>query len=61
MSVDVRHCSIDGEHILIRGQPPIGHSLCQLIEASTIGQWLLIPHPSDSGGRGTSGDTGQGG
>ena len=61
MSIDVRHCSIDGENILISGQPPIGHSLCQLVEAAINGQWLPIPHPGDSGGRGTSGDAGQGG
>ena len=61
MSIDVRHCSIDCEIILISGQAPVGHSLCQLVEASTNGQWLPIPHPGDSGGRGASGDTGQGG
>ena len=60
MSIDVRHCSIDGENILIGGQTPVGHSLSQLVEPSTNGQWLPIPHPGDSGGRGTSGDTGQG-
>ena len=61
MSIDGRHCSIDGEDILISGQTPVGHSLCQLIGASINGQWLSIPHPGDSGGRGASGDTGQGG
>ena len=59
MSVDVRHCSMDGKHILISGQTPVGHSLCQLVEPCINGEWLPIPHPGDSGGRGTSGDTGQ--
>ena len=61
MSIDVRHYSIDGEHVLISGQNPVGHSLCQLVEASINDQWLPITHPGDSGGRGASGDTGQGG
>ena len=60
MSIDVRHCSIDGKHILISGQTPVGHSLCQSVEASINDQWLRIPHPGDIGGRRTSGDTGQG-
>ena len=60
MSVDVRHCGVDGKHILISRQPSVGHSLCQLVEASIIGQWLPIPHPADSSGRGTGGDTSQG-
>ena len=60
MSIDVRHCSIDGEHILISGQPSVGHSLCQLVEDSINGQWLTISHPGDIGSRGTSGNTGQG-
>ena len=60
MSVDVRHCSGDGKHILISGEPSVGHSLCQLVAASINGQWLPIPYPGDSSGRGTSGDTGQG-
>ena len=60
MSIDGRHCSIDGEHILVSGQPPVGHSLCQLVETSIDGQRLSISHPGDSSGRGTSGDTGQG-
>ena len=35
--VPIRHCSIDGEHILISGQPPVGHGLCQLVEAAING------------------------
>ena len=60
MSIDVRHCSIDGKHILISGPPPVGHSLCQSVEASINCQWLPIPYPGDSSGRGTSGGTGEG-
>ena len=59
MSIDVRHCSIDGEHILICGVPPVGHCLGHLVGSSINGQWLPIPRPGDSGGRGTSGDAGQ--
>ena len=55
-----KYYSIDGEHILISGQSPVGHSLCQLVEAPIDGQWLPILHPGDSGGRRTSGDAGQG-
>ena len=50
---------IDGEHIFIGGLSSVGHCLCQLVGAPIDGQWLPIPHPDDSGGRRTSGDTGQ--
>ena len=59
MSIDVKQCSIDDEHILICSIPPIGHCLRQLVGAPINGQWLPIPHPGDSGGRGTSRDAGQ--
>ena len=61
MSIDVRHCSIDGKDIFISSIPPVVYCMGHEIGTSINGQWLPIPHPGDSGGRGTSGDTGQGG
>ena len=60
MSIDASHFSIDGENILICGAPPVVYCMGQEIGASINGQWLPILHPGDSGGRGTSGDTGEG-
>ena len=61
MSIDARHCSIDGKDILISGIPPVVYYMGHEIGTSINGERPPIPHPGDSGGRGTSGDTGQGG
>ena len=61
MSIDARHCSIDGESILISGIFPVVYCMGQEIGASINGERLPISHPGDSGGGGTSGDTGQSG
>ena len=60
MSIDAGHCSIDGENVLIRSTPPVVYCMGQEIGAPINGQWLPIPHPGDSGGRGTSGGADQG-
>ena len=59
MSKDVRCCSRDEKNILISGSPPVSYCLYQFVGVVER-QLPPVPHPGDSGGRGTSGDAGQG-
>ena len=58
MTKNVRQLVGNGEHIFIGGLSSVGHRLCHLVGVPVDGQWLSIPHPGESGGRGTGGCTG---